>query len=80
MAGSQRTSTPWTPRLVPIRFVAEAGVDGGGLYLSGCDLNSYSGGALRGVVGNRAGRRGGGEAGRDELYAAKTRKNGQGID
>ncbi len=37
----------------------EAGVDGGGLYLSGCDLSSYSGGALRGIVANRAGRGGG---------------------
>jgi hypothetical protein len=37
----------------------EAGVDGGGLYLSGCDLTSYSGGALRGVVANRAVRGGG---------------------
>lgn len=41
----------------------DAGVDGGGLYLSGCDLTSYSGGALRGIVGNRA-RRGGGVAAR----------------
>ena len=37
----------------------EAGTDGGGLYLSGCDLTSYSGGALRGIVGNRASRGGG---------------------
>lgn len=37
----------------------EATTDGGGLYLGGCDLTSYSGGALRGIVGNRAGRGGG---------------------
>ena len=37
----------------------EATNDGGGLYLGGCDLISYSGGALRGIVGNRAGRGGG---------------------
>lgn len=37
----------------------EAANDGGGLYLWGCGLTSYSGGALRGIVGNRAGRGGG---------------------